>query len=174
MKTRAKFEARGDTRRPRCAGFSLIEVLVVIAIILIIASIAVPWIVHSRMVANEAAVVAALRSIATAQVAYSVTYQQGYAPSLAALGPPAAGNQPDATKADLIDEVLASGIRNGYSFVYVAIDSSGQGKPDRFTVNANPVSVGQTGERYLYVDQTNVIRYALGGAAGPSSTPIPQ
>ncbi len=174
MKTRSKLEARSVTRRPCYAGFSLIEVLVVIAIILIIAAIAIPRLLQSRMAANEAAAVAALRTISTVQVAYSMTYQQGFAPSLAALGPPAPGNQPDANKAGLVDEVLASAIRNGYNFVYVAIDSSGQGAPDRYTVNANPVAVGQTGQRYFYVDQTNVIRYALGGAAGSNSTPVPQ
>ena len=174
MKTRSKLEARSVTRRSRDVGFSLIEVLVVIAIILIIAAIAIPRLLQSRMAANEAGAVAALRTIATVQVTYNFTYQQGFAPSLAALGPPPPGNQANANQAGLVDEVLASSIRNGYTFVYVPIDTSGLGAPDRYTVNANPVAVGQTGQRYFYVDQTNVIRYAVGGAAGPNSTPIPQ
>src|SRR2546426_8052806 len=173
MKTRSKLEARSVTRRSRDAGFSLIEVLVVIAIILIIAAIAIPRLLQSRMAANEAGAVAALRTITTVQVTYNFTYQQGFAPSLAALGPPP-GNQANASQAGLVDEVLASSIRNGYSFVYVPIDTSGLGSPDRYTVNANPIAVGQTGQRYFYVDQTNVIRFAVGGAAGPNSTPIPQ
>ena|SRR2546425_6221624 len=90
MKTRSKLEARSVTRRSRDAGFSLIEVLVVIAIILIIAAIAIPRLLQSRMAANEAGAVAALRTITTVQVTYNFTYQQGFAPSLAATRPAAA------------------------------------------------------------------------------------
>src|SRR2546428_12640761 len=118
MKTRSKLEARSVTRRSRDAGFSLIEVLVVIASILIIAAIAMPRLLPSRMAANEAGAVAALPTIATVQVTYNFPYQQGFAPSLAALGPPPPGNQANASQAGLVDEVLASSIRNGYSFVY--------------------------------------------------------
>ncbi|SRR5713226_9360327 len=155
------------------AGFSLIEVLVVVAIILIIAAIAIPRFLQSKMAANEAAAVHALRVITTAQVTYDSTYNQGFAATLNALGPPPAGSQASALHADMVDEVLASGIRNGYNFVYVAI-ATGGGNPGLYTVNANPVSPGQTGQRYFYVDQSNVIRYALGGSANASSTPVPQ
>jgi len=168
--------ARGRSQCSPCtaAGFSLVEVLVVIAVILIIAAIAIPRLLRSKMAANEAAAASALRSVCTVQVAYDVTYNQGYAPSLSALGPPPPGTMATPTNGDLIDPVLASGIRNGYSFVYTPIDSSGSGKPSAFTINANPLSPGQTGERYFYADQTNVIRWALGGPAGPSSPPVPQ
>jgi hypothetical protein len=74
----------------------------------------------------------------------------------------------------MIDPLLASGIRNGYSFVYNGVDLNGDGTIDVYTVNANPVSPGQTGLRFFYVDQTNVIRQALDGPAGPTSRPIPQ
>ncbi len=109
--------------------------------------------------------------ITTAQVTYDFTYNQGFAPNLSSLGPPPSGSQASAIHADLVDEVLASGIRNGYNFVYVAIDTAGIGKPEQYTVNANPISPGQTGERYFYVDQTNVIRWKVGGPAGPTSRP---
>ena len=155
------------------AGFSLIEVIVVIAVIMIIAAIAIPRLLKAKMVANESAAVASLRAISTVQIAYDATYAQGFAPTLASLGPPPAP-PPTPLKADLVDAVLASGIRNGYSFVYVAIDNGGTGKPDAFTVNANPVSPGQTGEKYFYVDQTNVIRYKFGGPADANSSPVPQ
>ena len=157
----------------RRAGFSLIEVVVVIAVILIIAAIAIPRLLKAKMAANESAAVASLRAITTVQIAYDATYAQGFAPTLASLGPPPAP-PPSATSADLVDSVLASGIRNGYSFVYVAIDNGGAGKPDAFTVNAIPVSPGQTGDRYFYVDQTNVIRYKFGGPADANSSPIPE
>ncbi len=162
---------RGPSRAR--AGFSLIEVLVVVAVILIIAAIAIPRFLQVKMAANEAAAVHALRVITTAQVTYDPIYNQGFAPTLIALGPPPPGTQASALHADLVDEVLASGIRNGYSFVYVPI-AAGGGKPNKYTVNANPLSPGQTGLRYFYVDQTNVIRFALGGPAGPGSTPVPQ
>ena len=69
---------------------------------------------------------------------------------------------------------LARSIRNGYNFVYVAIDTGGTGKPDGFTINANSISPGQTGQKYFYADQTNVIRWKLGGPADSTSTPVPQ
>ncbi len=163
---------RGPSRAR--AGFSLIEVLVVVAVILIIAAIAIPRFLQAKMAANEAAAVHGLRVISTAEVTYDPIYNQGFAPTLTALGPPPLGSQASALHADLVDEVLASGIRNGYSFVYVVIDTSGSGRPDRYTINANPLSPGQTGQRYFYVDETGVIRFALGGPAGPGSTPVPQ
>ena len=140
---------------------------------LIIAGIAIPRLLSSKMRANETGAVAALRAIATVQVNYQSTYDQGFAPSLAALGPPPAGASPSASAADLIDALLASGSRQGYTFVYSAIDPNGDGKPDAFTVNANPIIPGQTGDRYFYVDRTNVIRFEVGKAAGPTSDPIP-
>lgn len=161
-------------KRQPSRGFSLVEVLVVIVVILVIAALAIPNFLRSKMRANEAAGVAALRTIATAQVTYQTTYQQGYAPSLDALKPPPAGTQPSAVAANLVDAVLASGIRNGYNFVYTAIDTDGNGQPDQFMVNANPVAVGQTAEKYLYVDHTNVIRENLGGPADANSPPVPK
>jgi prepilin-type N-terminal cleavage/methylation domain-containing protein len=153
----------------RC-GFSLLELLIVIAVILTIAAIAIPNLLRARMQANETSAAAALRSIATVQMQYITTYQQGYAPSLAALGP---GSPPSAAAADLIDQVLASGTKTGYTFTYSATDTNGDGITDAFTCNAAPITPGQTGQKYFYVDQTNVIRYNLTGPAGPSDPPIP-
>lgn len=155
------------------AGFSLIELLIVLAVMLTIAAIAIPNILKSRMTANEAAAVAALRTITTVQVSYQSTYQQGFANSLVALGPPP-GGPPTAAAADLIDSVLASGQKAGYVFLYAAIDVNGDGRPDAFTVNANPVAPGVSGRKFFFVDETNVIRYSLTGPANSASTPIPQ
>lgn len=159
--------------RPRARGFSLLELLVVVAVLLIIAAIAIPQFLRARMKANEASAVSSLRTITTVQVTYASTYQQGYAPSLRALGPPIGGGAPSAEAADLIDSVLASGIKNGYSFVYNVLEGA-DGQPQRYTVNANPVAPGQTGERFFYVDQTHVLRFALDGPAGASSEPVPK
>ncbi len=153
-------------------GFSLLELLIVIAVILTIAAIAIPNLMRARMQANETSAAASLRSIATVQVQYISTYQQGYAPSITALGPPGGGS-PSATSADLIDPVLATGTKSGYTFLYSATDNDGDGKPEAFTCNAAPITPGQTGQKYFYVDQTNVIRYNLTGVAGPTDPPIP-
>src|SRR3979490_3091918 len=97
-------------------GFSLIELLIVVAIILIIAAIAIPNLLRSKMASNEAATVAALRTINTSSVAYSTTYGQ-YPDTLGSLGP-MSGTSPTSTTADLIDSALAAGIKSGYNITY--------------------------------------------------------
>ena len=88
-------------------GFSLIELLIVVAIILIIAAIAIPNLLRSRIAANEASAVGSLRSINTAEVTYASTYPaQGFAAALANLGPPAAGAPVSSLAAGTIDSVL--------------------------------------------------------------------
>lgn len=155
-------------------GFSLIELLIVIAIILVIAGLAIPSFLRSKMRANEAAVAGALRSITTANETYLATYGRGYAVDLATLAPPPPNTPANATAAGLIDPTLASGTRNGYTFTYAAVDTDGNGQPDQYRVNANPVQVGTSGEKYFYVDHTNVIRENLGGPADANSPPIPK
>lgn len=156
----------------RDAGFSLIELLIVVAVILIIGAIAIPKLLRSRIAANEAAAVSALRVVGSMNVRYLITYQVGFSQDLKSLGPPPAGSQPSALNADLIDSVLASGIKNGYTFVYVPLDPGGTGSPTGYTLNANPVSPGQTGERYFYLDHANTVRVSLSGPADQHSPPI--
>src|SRR5712692_1653786 len=164
-------ETRSRMARRRVAGFSLIELLIVVAVILIIAAIAVPQYLRSRMQANEASAVGSMRAICSANVLYDRTYSVGFAPSLAALGRAPGGGPATALNADILDQVVSSGIKSGYSFVY-AVSSSGGANPDRFAVNANPVSPGQSGERYFFVDQTMVIRFDTLGPASAASPPI--
>lgn len=162
------------TQRRKAHGFSVIELLVVMVIILIVAALAIPNFLRSRMRANETAAIAALRSITTAQVSYQSTYNRGYSPSLDALKPPAPGNQPTALEADLIDPVLATTQRNGYVFNYTPVDSDGDGIIDQYTINANPLQPGRTGDKYFFVDHSNIIRENIGGPADATSTPIPK
>jgi len=159
--------------RPSASGFSLIELLIVVAIILVIAAIAIPNYLRSRMAANEAAAVQSLRNINTAQVVYSTTYGIGYSAQLSHLAP-TPGNPlvTSTTNAGLIDDVLASGAKSGYTFVYNATDADGDGRNESFTITAAPASVGSTGQRRFYTDQSGVIRSNLNGAADVNSTPI--
>jgi len=156
--------------RPDC-GFSLIELLIVVAIILVIAAIAIPNFMRSRIAANESSSVQNMRNIVTANVVYSTTYNVGYSSTLAALGPPSGGTAPSATNAALIDDILALGTKSGYSYIYTP------GPPasnviNSFVLNANPVTPGITGNRYFFTDESGVIRQNTSGLASVSDTPI--
>jgi prepilin-type N-terminal cleavage/methylation domain-containing protein len=100
-------------------GFSLIELLIVVAIILIIAAIAVPNFLRSKIAANQSSAVGSLRSLNTACIAYTTTYGQ-FPAGLTNLGPLGSGGTASSTSADLIDSALAAGIKSGYTFTYTA------------------------------------------------------
>jgi len=157
--------------RKNSRGFSLIELLIVVAIILIIAAIAIPNLLRSRIAANQASAVASLRSLNTAEITYASTYNVGYSPGtdLLALGPGA--TPPTAAAAGLIDSVLASGVKSGYSFVYVA-GSAPAGRIDTYTLNANPTTAGTTGSNYYFTDESGVIRQNSTTTAGTADSPI--
>src|ERR1700723_3700448 len=106
-------------------GFSLIELLIVVAIILIIAAIAIPNLLRAKIAANEASAVGSLRTINTCAVEYSTTYG-GYPQTLLSLGGPAGGSAA-ASSAELLDAVLASGTKSGYSFAYTTGQSDASG-----------------------------------------------
>src|SRR6202034_2665235 len=88
-------------------GFSLIELLIVVAIILIIAAIAIPNLLRSRIAANEASATATLRTLNTSEVTYASTYNSGFTDNLTKLGTPGPNNQPTVNSADLVDPVLS-------------------------------------------------------------------
>jgi type IV pilus assembly protein PilA len=135
-------------------GFSLIELLIVVAIILVIAAIAIPNLMRSRMAANESSAVGSLRTINTAEVTYSTLYpDMGFA-ALSALGGASPCGSATSSAACLIDNVLATGSKGGYNFAATA----GSGTPAvTYTSTAEPVAAGQTGQRDFCSDQSGVI-----------------
>lgn len=151
-------------------GFSLVELLIVVAVILIIAAIAIPNFIRSKMRANEGAAVANLRNITTAEVAYSTTYQNGFSSTLAALG--GSGTTMDSNNAELIDSVLSGGAKNGYTYSYTVLFKDPSGDIMEYSVNADPLSVGETGVVHYYADQSGVIRRNDTAVAGPNDPPI--
>ena len=162
--------------RKKEKGFSLIELLIVVAIILIIAAIAIPNLMRSKMAANEASAISSMRSINTAQVAYNATYpDMGYSTALTVLGPPSGSascvNNNDATSANacLLDNVLSSGTKAGY---YFKIASSSSTPNPTYQSYADPITAGASGQRHFYSDATGVIRQNQSAAAASADTPI--
>lgn len=157
---------RGRTNK----GFSLIELLIVVAIILIIASISIPNLLRSRMTAHEASAVASLRAINTACEMYAMTYGS-FPAALEQLGPGAGGGASGQDGADLIDELLASGTKSGYAFTYTAGAPDSEGQINAFTVVAVPTVVGSTGQKGFYTDQTGTIRFTTDGSEPSVGSP---
>jgi prepilin-type N-terminal cleavage/methylation domain-containing protein len=163
-------------------GFSLIELLIVVAIILIIAAIAIPNLLRSRIAANQASAVGSLRTLNTAEITYATTYNTGYTATLGDLGPNTAGNNPVATAAGLIDSVLAGSAANnaaatfssksGYYFVYTPAGTDTSGRINTYQITATPISVGTTGTNFYYTDQSGVIRQNSTNVAGSSDSPL--
>jgi type IV pilus assembly protein PilA len=150
----------GEAEMNRQRGFSLIELLIVVAIILIIAAIAVPNLLRTRIAANESSAAVSERTVASSNVTYSTVYGIGFAQTFSYLGPDTSAFPPptSSTAADLIDSTLMTGIKSGYDFsAYSANDTNGDGIFESYTAVATPVLSDQTGKSTFCVDQSNVI-----------------
>lgn len=127
--------------------------MIVVAVIAIIAAIAIPNFIRSRMTANEASAIASLKTITTVNELYAVRFNT-YAPALA-----------DLNTTGYVDDNLGSGSKSGYLIVYA-------GGVDSYTVSADPQTPGTSGARYFFTDESGVIRFNLAGPAGPGDSPV--
>ena len=135
-------------------GFTLVEIMIVLAIVIVLLTIAVPNFLRSRVIANETAALTNCRAINNACQLYNIN-QENYPNSLTDLTEPAS-NPP------YIDSTLAAGRKLGYEFIYQLVDSG------HFTLNANPLSSGLLKGRYFYMDESGSIRAKKDGPAGPT------
>ena len=161
-------------------GFSLIELLIVVAIILIIAAIAIPNLLKSRIAANEASTTSSMRTLGTAEITFASTYNSGFTDTLTRLGAPTSG-QPDATHADLVDPVLAGGApgsntqftKAGYIFTYAPTGTNTTfGFIAQYQVIADPQARGSSGQRSFYTSESAVIRANATATATNSDNPL--
>jgi type II secretory pathway pseudopilin PulG len=158
-----------------------------IPFILIIAAIAIPNLLRARTAANEASAAGSLRTINSADILYLSTYDNGYAPALETLDGGSAGVA-DCNHAQLIDTRLATGLKNGYRFSYAPVFENYQAQSrvspeaaakgcitpgvSKYTVHADPVVRGTTGQRSFFTDQSGVIRWEMEGEASADSPPL--
>ncbi len=152
----------------RQRGFSVVQVVIVVAILLVIAAIAIPNLLPSKLSENESSAASSLRTLNASCASYSMLYG-GYPRSLSNLGP---GNPAGSASADLVDSALASGAKGGYVFAYTAGATGVSGNVLSYGISANPITPGTTGQRRFFTDQSGVIRATTAGAADASSTPI--
>ncbi len=166
-------------------GFSLIELLIVVAIILIIAAIAIPNLLRSRVAANQASAVGSARTINTAEITYSTSYNSGYSSALGYLGPPATGVSPTSLAAGLIDSLLAgclaagcgatmTSTKSGYVFTYAYTAPVGTStRIDAYQVTGAPTQACGTGNGNCYfTDNSGVIRQNSSAVAGAADSPV--
>jgi type IV pilus assembly protein PilA len=170
-----RFSKRELQRRRREGGFTLMELLIVISIMLILMLIAIPNFAGMKMQANETSAMASLRAIYQSQIQFQTTYPaSGFACSLSTLGGSASSGAPSATSAQLLGADLASGQKSGYTFNIVNCTKVTVNNQDLITgyeVTAVPQAVGKTGHSGYCIDQQGELRKDLAGGTN-CTTPL--
>jgi type IV pilus assembly protein PilA len=159
------------TRAHRAAlqnGFTLMELLIVIAIILILMLMAIPTVGHLKKMANETSAINSMQVITKAELSYSNTYpMNGYACSLTSMGGDPASGAPSATAAQILQPDLVSGYKSGYIFSVVCkekVTVNGVDRYNGYTVTAVPQTVGKTGDRGFCESDNGMITFDPAGA----------
>jgi type IV pilus assembly protein PilA len=159
-----------EKRAGIAAGFSLIELLIVVAIILVIAAIAIPNMIRAKMSANESSAASSIRQISRAEMAYYAAYpDHGYADALANLSGPQTNCLPSSTTACIIDPDLAAGHKSGYSFSSPGVLPSG-GVNTSFVAAAAPVTFNSSGTKDFCSVADGVLRAQTGAAGNVPAT----
>ncbi|MCP4645893.1 MAG: prepilin-type N-terminal cleavage/methylation domain-containing protein [bacterium] len=157
----------------RKEGFTLIELMIVVAIIAIIAAIAIPNLLRSRMSANEAGSAGAMRTLSTGQVAFQTAcFQDADTDGVGDYGTLAQLANPDGAGATppFIDQVLGAGQKHGYVFTTTVTAGSATAQP-AYSITAVPAAAGRTGYRQYWVDESGVIRFTADGSAVSNTSP---
>jgi prepilin-type N-terminal cleavage/methylation domain-containing protein len=157
----------------KTSGFTLIELMIVVAIIAIIAAIAIPNLLRSRMSANEAGAAGAMRTISTGEVGFqTAAFVDGDNDGVGDYGSLVNLSNPDGSGATppFIDSVLGGGAKHGYNFTVVVTPGSATTLP-AYTCTALPASAGRTGYRQYFVNESGVIRFTANGTAVTVGSP---
>jgi type IV pilus assembly protein PilA len=160
------------SRKPN--GFTLMELLIVIAIILILMLMAIPTIGSLKKSANRTSAIQSIRAIQQAETMYSTTYPiNGYACTLPAMGGDPNAGAPSAAGAQILQGDLTSGFKSGYIFTITCKDKVTVNSTDRYNsyaVTGVPQTVGKTGDRGFCSDQVGTIKFDPAGGTNCTQT----
>jgi type IV pilus assembly protein PilA len=159
----------------RQSGFSVLELLIVVAVILIIAIISVPNLLRAKIAANESSAVQTVRQISTAELTYHTTYSFiGYAPDLKSLGGPAVGCSPGPASACIVDSEITGGNKSGYAFFAAGFAPGGSPTNTQFVASSVPWTYNRTGTRnFCIATDDGALRATIGSLGGTPAPDVP-